>query len=58
MTRTDIADYLGLRVETVSRAFTAMGRRKLIVVQGEKVSIVDPHGLAGLAGGSGPRRKY
>jgi len=50
MTRTDIADYLGVRLETVSRAFSELRRRKLIRPEGEGVTIVDPAGLAQLTG--------
>lgn len=48
MTRADIGDYLGMRVETVSRAFTTMRRRGLIDVVGETVVILDPGGLGTL----------
>jgi CRP/FNR family transcriptional regulator len=46
MTRTDIGDYLGLRLETVSRAFTILRRRGLIDRQEDKVTILDLEGLA------------
>lgn len=48
MTRADIADYLGMRVETVSRAFTGLRRRGLIEADGETLVLVDAKGLAAL----------
>ena len=48
MRRSDIGDYLGMRVETVSRAFTAMRRQGLIEVDGENVVIVDAEDLSTL----------
>jgi CRP/FNR family transcriptional regulator len=56
MTRTDIADYLGLRLETVSRAFSELRRRKLIEPGEEGVVILDLPQLARLAGRRGGRR--
>ena len=50
MSRIDIGDYLGMRMETVSRSFTAMRRRGLIEVDGETVLILDQKGLATLVG--------
>jgi CRP-like cAMP-binding protein len=51
MSRTDIADYLGLTVETVSRTFSQLIRKRLIA-QGEHhlVRIIDLEGLNALAG--------
>ncbi|MDE2361358.1 MAG: helix-turn-helix domain-containing protein [Hyphomicrobiales bacterium] len=49
MSRRDIADYLGLTIETVSRTFTKFEREKLIVVHGGGVSIVDDRRLTKLA---------
>jgi len=52
MTRNDIADYLGLTIETVSRTLTKLRTEELIdlLAHGEIV-ICDAVGLAGLAGG-------
>lgn len=41
MTRADIASYLGLSIETVSRAFTSIAARGLIEVSRRSVTIVD-----------------
>ena len=45
MTRVDIASYLGLKLETVSRLLSAFHKNGLIEVQQKKVSIVDIKGL-------------
>jgi CRP/FNR family transcriptional regulator len=52
MSRADIADYLGLTVETVSRTFSAL-RRKSLIGQPERhlVTIPHPRQLEQLAGG-------
>jgi len=42
MNRDDIAAYLGLRSETVSRCFTELGRRGLIKVRAKRVHILQP----------------
>ena len=50
MTREDIADYLGLTVETVSRTFTRLKTRKLISLPSRnRVIIEDPGALEDLA---------
>jgi CRP/FNR family transcriptional regulator len=41
MKRSDIADYLGLRLETVSRAFSKLRQRNIIEVQEDEVLILD-----------------
>jgi GNAT superfamily N-acetyltransferase len=52
MTRTDIADYLGLTTETVSRVFTNLRRQGRIHLAGSgDVRLVDPVGLAAIAEG-------
>ncbi|MBW9062326.1 helix-turn-helix domain-containing protein [Rhizobium herbae] len=53
MTRLDIADYLGLTIETVSRTMTKLTNRGVIVAAGRhSVVIVKPVTLASLAGES------
>ncbi|HYL48174.1 MAG TPA: helix-turn-helix domain-containing protein [Stellaceae bacterium] len=52
MTRTDIADYLGLTMETVSRVFTVLKGSGCIAANGSsKVYILDGDALAELADG-------
>jgi CRP/FNR family transcriptional regulator len=52
MTRNDIADYLGLTIETVSRTFTRLRKENLIAVPNTStVVIIDAKGLANLAEG-------
>jgi CRP/FNR family transcriptional regulator len=54
MTRTDIADFLGLTIETVSRVFTKLKGAKVIrLPSAQEVEIVDPAKLRGLAGDGG-----
>jgi CRP/FNR family transcriptional regulator len=51
MTRTDIADYLGLTIETVSRSFTKLRVQGLIrLPDAHQVEIVDRRALAAVAG--------
>jgi CRP/FNR family transcriptional regulator len=42
MNRDDIAAYLGLRSETVSRCFSELGRRGMIMVRAKRVQILQP----------------
>jgi CRP/FNR family transcriptional regulator len=52
MGRTDIADYLGLRTETVSRAFTDLRQSGIISLgTAQSVSILDPEALDDIAEG-------
>jgi CRP/FNR family transcriptional regulator len=41
MRRSDIADYLGLRLETVSRAFSKLKKRNIIEIEDDDVVILD-----------------
>jgi CRP/FNR family transcriptional regulator len=41
MTRTDIANYLGMAIETVSRIFAGFQQRNIIAVQLRYLSILD-----------------
>lgn len=45
MTRSDIGEYLGLTVETVSRIFTALQRKGLIDVNNREVELLDIEAL-------------
>lgn len=45
MTREDIGSHLGLRLETISRMFAKLQQRKLIVMHGRQVTILDMEGL-------------
>lgn len=46
MSREDIANYLGLVLETVSRSFSHLQKQGLITVRGRNVRILDPARLA------------
>lgn len=45
MSRDDIAGYLGLRSETVSRCFSELERRELIKVRAKRIEILEAEGL-------------
>jgi len=49
MPRADIAHYLGLASETVSRELSSMSRRKIIRVDNRIIRILDLHALRQLA---------
>jgi len=52
MNRSDIADYLGLTIETVSRTFTQLRTQKLIELMDEKqIRLLNPEALHEIAGG-------
>jgi CRP/FNR family transcriptional regulator len=50
MTRSDIGEYLGLTVETVSRIITALQKKDLIAVNKRESEIKDLKGLRALIG--------
>ena len=41
MTRSDIGEYLGLTVETISHIFTALQKKGLITVRNREIEILD-----------------
>lgn len=49
MARTDIGNYLGLAVETVSRVFTRMQNNEILHVEGKEVQILDHRRLCEVA---------
>jgi CRP/FNR family transcriptional regulator len=49
MSRQDIADYLGLTIETVSRTLTRFEREKLLVIVAGGVRLLDPTRAAAMA---------
>jgi len=52
MTRNDIADYLGLTIETVSRTLTKLKLQKIIdIVESRHVTILNTNSLEDLAEG-------
>jgi CRP/FNR family transcriptional regulator len=53
MTRSDIGDFLGLTLETVSRSFAAFKRQKLIAEPGQhRLRILDMGALLSLTAGA------
>ncbi|WP_268995456.1 helix-turn-helix domain-containing protein [Microvirga roseola] len=51
MSRQDIADFLGLTIETVSRTFTKLAKNRTIIVVPDGVRLVDRARLEALAAG-------
>ncbi len=52
MTRSDIGNYLGLAVETVSRLLTKFQQNELIAVEDKEITIINVESLSQLAGTS------
>jgi len=52
MGRADIASYLGLVIETVSRAFTRLQEEQVLKVSGRRVQVLDSRRLSELSGES------
>jgi CRP/FNR family transcriptional regulator len=50
MTREEIASYLGLKLETVSRLFSSLQEEGLLQVQGRAIKLLDTHALKRLVG--------
>lgn len=50
MSRQDIADYLGLTIETVSRTMTKLARDKALVIVPDGVRLLDKPRLEQMAG--------
>ncbi|WP_310735049.1 helix-turn-helix domain-containing protein [Azohydromonas aeria] len=53
MTREDIGSYLGLTLETVSRAFSAFQAQGLLEVRQREIHLLDPQGLRRVVAGAG-----
>lgn len=52
MSRTDLGNFLGLTIETVSRTFARLQKSKLIAVNKKEITILDIPGLQQIAKGS------
>jgi CRP/FNR family transcriptional regulator len=51
MSRTDIGNYLGLTVETVSRVLSRFQKLGVLGVDNKEITITDPSGLRAVADG-------
>ncbi len=56
MTRADIGSYLGLKLETISRAFTRFTQENIISVDQKHIQILDPEGLRAIVAGTSQRK--
>lgn len=52
MSRSDISDYLGLSIESVSRAFTSLQREGLIKIVPSRITLLQPDQLKQMAAGA------
>ena len=52
MSRTDIGNFLGLTIETVSRIFTRLQKSNLIAVDKKEITIIDMEALRNIANGN------
>ncbi|MGV3492685.1 MAG: helix-turn-helix domain-containing protein, partial [Ramlibacter sp.] len=50
LTREEIGSYLGLQLETVSRAIASLQRQRVLRAQGKHVRVLDAASLAACAG--------
>ena len=50
MTRSDIGEYLGLTLETVSRVFSALQKKEIISVKNREIEIRDMQRLRAILG--------
>ena len=55
MTRAEIGSFLGLKLETVSRALSHFAQESLIAVDQKHVRIIDAEGLRSLLGANIPK---
>ena len=45
MSRAEIGSYMGIKLETVSRTFSAFQQQRLLEVDKRHIRIIDPEGL-------------
>jgi CRP/FNR family transcriptional regulator len=56
MTRQDLGSYLGMKLETVSRMFSAFAAAGLLAVDGKSITLIDVESMREIAGGHGQER--
>ncbi len=54
MSRREIASYLGLEVETISRVMTRLVTRRILEVRGKDIRVIDSKALQNILGEGGP----